>query len=108
MIGTEEHERYYAERSGMTVDEIRKQGGYSVVCDCDSMGCQGYSMVFAQTPEEWLEAIRRHVELGRQQAVDQEADLGHGGLSMKWLLVLVALAEGSKKAVRLPTKNHGG
>jgi hypothetical protein len=97
---TDEHERYYAERSGLTVDAIRKQGGYSIVCDCDSMGCPGYSMVFAQRPEEWLEAIRRHVERGREQVAERNAEGGPAHPSIKWFYILVALAEGSKKARR--------
>lgn len=99
---TEEHERYYAERSGMTVDAIRKQGGYSVVCDCDSMGCPGYSMVFAQRPEEWLEAIRRHVARGREESRRRELDIGTPGRGARWYQVLDALAEGSKGAKSLP------
>ena len=98
-MNADEHERYYAERSKMTVDEIRKQGGYSVHCDCDSFGCPGRSMVFAQRPAEWLEAIRRHVERGQRLATEER----FSRFSMrKWFETGAALADGSKNAKDLP------
>lgn len=43
-ITAEEFERGYAERSGRTIEELRKR---RVVrpCDCDYEGCQGWQMV---------------------------------------------------------------
>jgi len=98
----DEHERYYAGRSGMTIDEIRKKGGYSVHCDCDSPGCPGRSMVFAQRPDEWLEAIRLHVERGRSASACRVREVGSPGHTARWFAVLAALAEGSKGAKALP------
>lgn len=43
-IEKDEFERSYAERSGMTVEELRELGCRVVPCDCDYEGCQGWQM----------------------------------------------------------------
>lgn len=40
----EEFERQYAERSAMTVEQLR-EWRIVVRCDCDYEGCQGWAMV---------------------------------------------------------------
>jgi len=102
---TDEHERYYAERSKMTVDEIRRQGGYSVHCDCDSPGCPGYNMVFAQRSAEWLEALRRHVERGATERNHSLIDTGAPHNTARWFNTLVAIADASKGAKDLPPRD---
>lgn len=37
-------ERAYAERSGVTVDELHSFGRYAEPCSCDAAGCEGYVM----------------------------------------------------------------
>lgn len=45
-------ERAYAERSGVTVDELHSWGRYAEPCDCDYEGCEGWAM-----GHQWEEAI---------------------------------------------------
>ena len=37
--------RGYAERSGLTVDELKKLGGVAEKCDCGIHGCHGWQMI---------------------------------------------------------------
>lgn len=44
----EEFERQYAERSGLTVQQLRKYGRIVVPCDCGDPTCEGWQ---STTPE---------------------------------------------------------
>lgn len=40
----EEFEQQYAERSGMTVEQLYTHGLLPVPCDCEEPGCNGWRM----------------------------------------------------------------
>jgi hypothetical protein len=44
-ITADEFERHYAERSGLTVDELRVYGRVVVRCRCDDPKCEGWASV---------------------------------------------------------------
>ncbi len=44
----EEFERQYAERSGITVEQLRKMGRIVVPCDCDYELCEGWQSTTAE------------------------------------------------------------
>ena len=50
----EQFEQEYAERSGMTVKELRDMGGYAEPCDCDYIYCDGWVMNFEEKSREAL------------------------------------------------------
>ena len=41
----DEFEKEYAEKSGMTVEELHKKGQYAKECDCEYENCKGWQMV---------------------------------------------------------------
>lgn len=43
-ITAEEFERQYAERSGVTVEQLRVLGRFVAPCDCDYEECHGWQM----------------------------------------------------------------
>ena len=44
----EEFERQYAERSGITVEQLRKMGRIVAPCDCDYELCEGWQSTTAE------------------------------------------------------------
>lgn len=45
MIEKEQFEKSYAERSGMTVEQMHEMGLHAEKCeDCDYIGCKGWQM----------------------------------------------------------------
>lgn len=48
----DEFERAYAERSKVSVDELRELGGEVVPCECGESGCCGWWMKTQPDPEE--------------------------------------------------------
>lgn len=50
-ISNEEFEREYAERSGISLDELRALGLRPYTCKCDYEECQGFQMLSESTHE---------------------------------------------------------
>ncbi|MGA7236482.1 MAG: hypothetical protein WBY44_12430 [Bryobacteraceae bacterium] len=48
----EEFERQYAERSGTTVEQLRKMGRIVAPCDCGEEMCEGWQSTTAQRLED--------------------------------------------------------
>lgn len=58
-----EFEQWYAERDGLTVDELRVQGRIVVPCRCGTEGCKGWASypadilsdlkAMGRVPEDW-------------------------------------------------------
>ncbi len=40
-------EEGYAQRSGLSLKELRVLGGYAAICDCGWEGCRGWEMMFS-------------------------------------------------------------
>jgi hypothetical protein len=51
-ITAEEFERRYAERSGLTVEELRALGRVVRPCDCEYEECEGWQSVSAEIAAE--------------------------------------------------------
>lgn len=53
MSGAAEFERAYAERSGVTVEQLRGLGRVVVRCWCDEPGCDGWASVSAEAAVDY-------------------------------------------------------
>ena len=60
----QEFEQGYAERSGMTLHELREHGGHAEVCECGEDDCVGWKMVFPGHNES-LQATMDAISHGR-------------------------------------------
>ena len=60
-LTAEEFERQYAERTGVTVEQLREMGRIVAPCYCDYEGCEGWQ---STTPErvaheqEWKKRLK--------------------------------------------------
>lgn len=52
MLSKEKFEKDYAERSGMSLEQLHELGGHGEVCDCEEVGCFGWKMIFPNTKQD--------------------------------------------------------
>ena len=54
---TDEFERQYAERSGITTEELRNLGRVVVKCECDYEGCEGWASLAKEIAEDYIKNL---------------------------------------------------
>lgn len=52
----EEFARRYAQRSGLTVEELHQLGYRVAVCTCGADNCKGWQMLHGDSLQDWLRA----------------------------------------------------
>lgn len=57
-MNREEFERGYAERSGMTIEQLSYWGRYAERCDCGDENCGGWQMGYQHSDALWDDAMR--------------------------------------------------
>lgn len=61
-LNAEEFERAYAERSGITVEELRALGRVVVRCRCGEPGCKGWASVSTEAAHDYEPGGIYHVK----------------------------------------------
>jgi hypothetical protein len=58
-IDKDTFEREYAERSGMTIDELHAWGRFTEECSCGEDGCEGWAMGYQHEEALFQERVGR-------------------------------------------------
>lgn len=68
MVTREEFERNYAERSGLTVEQLRLHGRVVVRCRCGDPLCEGWASVSSDAASDYVPGGIYHVVQSQDEA----------------------------------------